>query len=100
MEVNDHLVNKLAHLSRLQFSETEKDEIKKDLQQMIDFVEKLKELNLDHVTPLLYISEEINVCREDKATATINRDEALRNAPVHNDEYFIVPRVIGKTLFS
>ena len=52
MEVNDAMVDKLAHLSRLQFDETEKREIKNDLQRMIGFVEKLNELNLEGVEPM------------------------------------------------
>ena len=63
MEVNDALVDKLAHLSRLQFNGDEKQEIKKDLQRMIEFVEKLNELNLEGVEPLLHMSEEMNVLR-------------------------------------
>ena len=55
MEVNDKLVDKLAHLSRLQFNESEKTEIKNDLQRMIGFVEKLNELKLDGIEPLLHM---------------------------------------------
>lgn len=94
MEVNDELVEKLAHLSRLRFNEQEKQEIKKDLQKMIAFVEKLNELDLDHVEPLLHMSEEVNVLREDSITGMVSRDEALKNAPVQDGEFFKVPRVI------
>ena len=61
MEVNDALIDKLAHLARLKFNEAEKQEIKNDLQRMIVFVEKLNELDLENVEPLLYMSGEINV---------------------------------------
>ncbi len=97
MEVNDALVDKLAHLSRLQFDETEKAAIKNDLQQMIAFVEKLNELDLEGVKPLLHISEEINVLREDEVKGSISREEALKNAPVHDEQFFKVPKVIKKT---
>ena len=60
------MVEKLAHLARLQFQESEKQEIKNDLQRMIVFVEKLKELNLEGVEPLLHMSDEVNVLREDE----------------------------------
>jgi aspartyl-tRNA(Asn)/glutamyl-tRNA(Gln) amidotransferase subunit C len=96
MEVNDALVDKLAHLSRLQFNELEKVEIKKDLQRMIAFVDKLNELNLDGVEPLLFMSEEVNVLREDVIKDSISREEALKNAPMHNGEFFKVPKVIKK----
>lgn len=94
MEVNDALVDKLAHLSRLQFNETEKAEIKNDLQRMISFVEKLNELNLDGVKPLLHMSEDVNVLRDDEVKGSVSREEALKNAPMHDDEFFKVPKVI------
>lgn len=88
------MVDKLAHLSRLQFDETEKAAIKNDLQQMIAFVEKLDELNLKGVKPLLHISEEVNVLREDEVKGSISREEALKNAPLHDGQFFKVPKVI------
>jgi aspartyl-tRNA(Asn)/glutamyl-tRNA(Gln) amidotransferase subunit C len=96
MEVNDALVNKLAHLSRLQFNEREKTEIKKDLQNMIGFVEKLNELDLENVDPLLHVSDEVNVLREDEIKDSISRSAALKNAPLHDEQFFKVPKVIKK----
>jgi len=96
MEVNDQLVEKLAHLSRLQFNESEKAEIKNDLQRMIGFVEKLNELNLDGVEPLMHMSGEINVLREDEIKGSVSREEALKNAPLHDDQFFKAPKVIKK----
>ncbi|HOZ68438.1 MAG TPA: Asp-tRNA(Asn)/Glu-tRNA(Gln) amidotransferase subunit GatC [Chitinophagaceae bacterium] len=96
MEVNDPLVEKLAHLSRLQFTDTEKAGIKKDLQRMIGFVEKLNELNLEGVEPLLHMSPEVNVLREDEIRGSVSREAALRNAPLHDEQFFKVPKVIKK----
>ncbi|MEO7924144.1 MAG: Asp-tRNA(Asn)/Glu-tRNA(Gln) amidotransferase subunit GatC [Chitinophagaceae bacterium] len=96
MQVNNALVDKLAHLSRLQFNETEKAEIRNDLQRMIGFVEKLNELDLEGVEPLLFMSEETNVLREDEIKGSISREEALKNAPLHDDQFFKVPKVIKK----
>lgn len=96
MEVNDQLVDKLAHLSRLQFTDTEKTGIKNDLQRMIGFVEKLNELDLSGVEPLLHMSPEVNVLREDEIRGSVSRDEALRNAPLHDEQFFKVPKVIKK----
>lgn len=94
MEVNDELVDKLAHLSRLQFNDEEKQEIKKDLQKMIVFVEKLNELDLEGVEPMLHMSDEVNVLREDVVKGSVDRTEALKNAPSHDDQFFKVPKVI------
>lgn len=96
MEVNDALVDKLARLSKLQFDETEKAAIKNDLQRMIGFVEKLNELNLEGVQPLLHMSDEVNVLREDETKGSVSREEALKNAPGHDEEFFKVPKVIRK----
>ena len=90
------MVEKLAHLSRLQFNETEKLEIKNDLQRMIGFVEKLNELNLDTVEPMLFMSDEVNVLRDDEIKGSITREEALKNAPFHDGQFFKVPKVIKK----
>ena len=96
MEVNDALVNKLAHLSRLRFNEEEKEAIKNDLQRMIGFVEKLDELNLDGIEPLLHMSAEINVLRKDEVKGSVSREEVLMNAPHHDELFFKVPKVIKK----
>lgn len=96
MEVNDALVDKLAHLSRLQFNAVEKEEIKNDLQRMIAFVEKLNELDVSGIEPMLHMSDEVNVLREDEIQGSVSREEALKNAPLHDDKFFKVPKVINK----
>ena len=96
MEVNDAMIDKLAHLARLKFDEAEKQEIKTDLQRMIVFVEKLNELDLEGVEPLLHMSDEVNVLREDEIKGSVSRSEALKNAPSHDEQFFKVPKVIKK----
>jgi aspartyl-tRNA(Asn)/glutamyl-tRNA(Gln) amidotransferase subunit C len=96
MEVNDALVDKLAHLARLKFEAADKEEIKKDLQKMIAFVEKLNELDTTGVEPLLHMTDELNVLREDEVKGSISRKEALKNAPLHDELFFKVPKVIRK----
>ena len=96
MEVNNALVDKLARLAKLQFADDEKEAIRHDLQRMIGFVEKLNELDLDNVQPLLHMSSEVNVLRADEVKGSITRDEALKNAPDHDGQFFKVPKVIKK----
>jgi len=96
MEVNDALVEKLANLSMLHFDETEKASIKKDLERMISFVEKLNELDTTGVAPLLHLSENVNVLRDDEVKGSISRKEGLRNAALHDEQFFKVPKVIKK----
>lgn len=96
MEVNDALVDKLAHLARLKFEDSEREEIKNDLQKMIAFVEKLNELDTTGVEPLLHMSDEVNILRDDEVKGSISRGEALKNAPLHDEQFFKVPKVIRK----
>ena len=96
MEVNNEMVDKLAHLARLQFNEAEKLAIRADLQRMIQFVEKLNELDTTGVAPLLHMSDGINVLREDEIKGSIKRTEGLKNAPLQDGVFFKVPKVIKK----
>lgn len=96
MEVNDSLVEKLAKLAKLQFDEAGKKEIREDLQKMVNFVEKLNELDTTGVEPLIHMSEEVNILRADEVKGSITTEDALRNAPVHDGTFFKVPKVIRK----
>lgn len=96
MQVDDVLIAKLSRLSMLQFTESEREEIKKDLQKMIGFVDKLKELDTTGVEPLLHMSQQSDILREDVPGNMISREEAFRNAPMHDEQYFKVPKVIKK----
>jgi len=94
MEVTDKLIEKVAHLARLKFDDSEKEAIKKDLQRMIEFADKLNELDLENVEPLLHMSEEVNMLREDEIQGSVSREEALKNAPEHDEKFFKVPKVL------
>jgi aspartyl-tRNA(Asn)/glutamyl-tRNA(Gln) amidotransferase subunit C len=94
MEVNDALVENLCKLACLEFDAAGKQEIKKDLQKMIGFVEKLNELDLRDVEPLLYMGEETNMLRDDIPEKPLCRADALANAPAADDMYFKVPQVV------
>jgi aspartyl-tRNA(Asn)/glutamyl-tRNA(Gln) amidotransferase subunit C len=96
MQVDDALIEKLAELSMLQFDEAEKEAIKMDLQKMIGFIDKLKELDTTGIEPLMHMSNEVNVLRDDEIGNMLSRDEALKNAPHHDNNYFKVPKVIKK----
>lgn len=96
MDINDHLIDKLAVLSRLHFGEQEKVAIKEDLEKMIRFVDKLNELDTSDTEPLMHITGSVNILREDVVEQVMSRDEALTNAPVNNGQFFLVPKVIVK----
>ncbi len=94
MEVNNELINRLAELARLEFDDTSREAIKKDLQNILGFVEKINELKLDDVEPLIYITDEKNVLREDEVKQTITHAEAMMNVPVKDSDYIKVPKVL------
>ncbi len=96
MNVNDELVDKIASLARLKFNPDEKEDIKNDLRQMIAFIDKLNELDTTGVEPLLHMSENVNILREDEVAGTISREDAFKNAPLHDEQFFKVPKVIRK----
>jgi len=96
MKIDAAMVDNLAHLARLRFSETEKESIRADLEKMVAFVEKLQAVDTTGVAPLLHISDAANVLREDEVRGSISREEALLNSPVADTAFFKVPKVIRK----
>ncbi|MGN6353534.1 MAG: Asp-tRNA(Asn)/Glu-tRNA(Gln) amidotransferase subunit GatC [Parafilimonas sp.] len=96
MEVTSEMIDRLAVLAKLKFSEEEKKELNADLERMIEFVEKLKEVDTTGIEPLLHITDAVNVLREDEVKQTITRQEALLNAPLTDGNFIKVPKVIKK----
>lgn len=96
MEITPRLIDKLAELSRLEFNDEAHGEIKHDLMELIAFVEKLKEVDTTGIEPLIHISEEENRLRQDVVTTEVTKEEALKNAPLHDGSHIKVPKVIKK----
>jgi aspartyl-tRNA(Asn)/glutamyl-tRNA(Gln) amidotransferase subunit C len=96
MKVNEQLIGHLSHLARLQFDEKAGQEMIHDLNRILGFVEKLEEVNTEGVEPLIYMTDETNILREDAVIQTITQDEALKNAPRKDSDYFRVPRFIDQ----
>lgn len=96
MKLDKKEVEKLAHLSRLEFNEKEKEEMMEDMDKIIGFIEKIDSLDLEGVEPLVYMTEDENKPREDKVQYEVGREEALRNAPDKDSDYFRVPKVVNR----
>jgi aspartyl-tRNA(Asn)/glutamyl-tRNA(Gln) amidotransferase subunit C len=94
MKVDVATVRRLAELSKLSFSENEETEMVDGLNEMIAFVDKLKEIDTANVEPLVFMTDETNVLREDVVESPISQAEALKNAPSKDMYYFRVPKVI------
>ncbi len=96
MKIDRKDVEKLAHLSRLELTEEELASMESDMNKMLQFVEKINEMDLEGVEPLAYMSDEVNILREDEVKQDITHEEALKNAPDKDTDYFRVPKVIKK----
>ena len=96
MTIDKETVEKVAHLARLELAEDEKVTMIDDMSKILDFMAKLNEIDTTGVEPLVYMTNEVNVVREDVIKQEITHQEALQNAPKHDKDYFLVPKVIEK----
>lgn len=96
MQVTDALVDKIANLAKLSFNDVEKKEIREDLEKMIGFVDQLNNIDVSGIEPLMHMSSELNVLREDKVSGSVPTEDALKNAPGSSGPFFTVPKVINK----
>lgn len=94
MKIDRALLDKIAHLSRLEFDEKDAEKMMKDMTAIVDWVEKLNEVDTEGVEPLTTMSHEINVLREDEVKPHMSHEEALFNAPKKDADYFRVPKVL------
>jgi aspartyl-tRNA(Asn)/glutamyl-tRNA(Gln) amidotransferase subunit C len=94
MKVNDKLVERLAHLSRLEFDAEAKIKMKSDFEKILDFVDQLESVDTDGIEPLVYMSSETNVLRVDKVKGEVSQQDALKNAGGKDTDYIRVPKVI------
>lgn len=96
MKIDSSTVDKLAELAKLEFDDKAKEEIVKDLSRILTFVEKLNELDTENVEPLVYMTDEEAVLRDDEPKLEITQKEALLNAPKKDSDYFKAPKVLEK----
>ena len=94
--INDSAIDELAHLARLNFNSQERDQIRNDLNRMLKFVEKLNDLPTDALEPLIHITEEPLLLRPDEVQPALTQQEALKNAPLKDSDYFKAPKVIDQ----
>lgn len=94
MKITRELLDKIAHLARLEIEDKEAEKIMSDMSAIITWVEKLKEVNTTGVEPLTTMSHEINALRDDVVKPHLDQHEALQNAPKKDDKFFRVPKVL------
>ena len=94
MKINREVLEKIAHLARLEFDEKDAQKMMEDMTSIVDWMDKLNEVNTDGVEPLTTMSHEVNVLREDKVEPHMSREDALKNAPDKDSKHFKVPKVL------
>lgn len=94
MKLDINSLKKIAHLARLEFDESGAKKMTRDMTQILDWVEKLNELDTSEVEPLITMSSEENIMREDKVGTHLEHEKALKNAPQRDSDYFRVPKVM------
>lgn len=96
MKIDLQTIEKVAHLARLEIKEDDKNGLMCDMNNILDFMDKLNEVDTEGVEPLVYMTEEVNVLREDEVKQVISRTVALQNAPQQDGKFFRVAKVIIK----
>ncbi|HPI74981.1 MAG TPA: Asp-tRNA(Asn)/Glu-tRNA(Gln) amidotransferase subunit GatC [bacterium] len=88
-------VDRIAGLAKLQFSADEKSKFAAQFNQIIQYIEKLAELDLTQVEPMSQVGVGINVFRDDCVQPSLTVEQVLANAPARKLDFFSVPKVIG-----
>lgn len=96
MSLTKDEVLKVAHLARLEFKELEIEKFRGDLNNILSFIEKLKEVDTSGVEPMYQVNNLENVLRPDLVKKSLDKDLALKNAPQKDEGMFIVPKVVGE----
>lgn len=94
MPVSPEEVKHIAAHARLEFSEEQLGQVAAEMGRILEYMGHLNELDTEGVEPMSHVNEQVGTTREDKIVVRIGRDEALSNAPDHDDKYFRVPKVI------
>lgn len=92
--IDDKTIEYVGILAKLELSGEEKEQAKKDMESMLDYVDKLNELDVTGVEPMSHVFPVHNVFREDVVTNGDGSKDALANAPEEKDYSFVVPKTI------
>ena len=93
--ISDETIEYVGILAKLELSDEEKEQAKKDMGSMLDYIDKLGELDTTGVEPMSHVFPVQNVFREDVVTNGDNKEATLANAPLRKEDSFEVPKTIG-----
>jgi aspartyl-tRNA(Asn)/glutamyl-tRNA(Gln) amidotransferase subunit C len=88
-------VEHIAKLAKLEFTDAEKEKFTHQMNQILEYMEKLNSLDTSAVEPLSHVIKLSNVFRTDEVKPGVLTEDALKNAPAKNEQFFKVPKVIG-----
>ena len=94
MKIDKKTVEQVAEWAWLYLSEDEKQELMEELNHILTYVDKVAELDTDNVPPTPLLTPDHNVFRQDEVCESLSVQEALKNAPDHDEQFYIVPRII------
>jgi len=94
MSVDAQIVRRIAHLARIAVADEEIEHLRGELNAILDFVEQLREVNVDGVEPMTSVTPMAMKKRADEVTDGGIPDDIVKNAPAHEDHFFVVPKVV------
>jgi len=94
MSIDKEIIKHVAHLARIELQPNELDKLSGELQEILGFIDKLSNLNVEQVKPTSHILPINNVLREDKLNVSLSSNKALENAPSKKGDFFSVPKII------
>ena len=89
-------VLRIANLSKLHLDEEQIINFTKDINQILNYMELLDEVDINHVEPLSHVLDQSNIFREDTVNDSLETEQILKNAPQSSGKHFVVPKVIEK----
>ena len=92
--ISDEMIEYVGILAKLELSGEERERAKKDMGRMLDYIDKLSELDTEGVEPMTHVFPVQNVFREDIVTNSDTREQLLSNAPEQKDGMFVVPKTV------
>ena len=96
IKVDDKLIADLSKLAKLKFDKESSEKMKSELDTILGFVDAISKADTNGVEPLIYMSEEVNVLRDDEIANEVSQKDALKNASQKDSDYFKVPTVLKK----
>lgn len=94
MAIDKETVRRVAFLSRLKIEDDKIETTEQEFNKILNWVEQLKEVDTDNVEPLVSVNDSNIVCRQDEVTEGNQSQAVLKNAPMQEYGYFVVPKVV------